>query len=132
MPESRRAEWEHLLSVIARSDAPRSGAQSIALREQREVALREQRRKLKKYLDRGFGECHLRDPRIAAWIEKAILHHHNKRFRLLAWVVMPNHVHVLIEIWQTPLSNILQNWKSITAIEANRILRREGTFWQPE
>ena len=35
MPASRRGEWEHLLSANARSNAPRSGAQSIALRERR-------------------------------------------------------------------------------------------------
>ena len=45
---------------------------------------------------------------------------------------MPNHVHALVEVWQMPLSKILQNWKSITAVEANKILRREGVFWQPE
>lgn len=61
-----------------------------------------------------------------------MLHHHVRRFSVLAWVVMPNHVHVLLEIWQTPLAKVLQNWKSITAVEANKILQREGTFWQPE
>ena len=109
MPESRRGEWEHLLALSARSDAPRSGARNIALREDLTAAQREQRVKLEEYLDRGLGECHLRDPRIAAWIEKAILYHHDQRFSVLAWVVMPNHVHVLVEIWQTPLSKILQN-----------------------
>ena len=36
MPESRRGEWEHLLKISeenTQSNAPRSGAQSIALRE---------------------------------------------------------------------------------------------------
>ena len=132
MPESRRGEWEHLLKISeadTRSDAPRSGAQSIALREAED---RKRRTKLEEYLDRGHGECHLQVPQIAAWIENAILHHHNQRFRLLAWVVMPNHVHVLVEVWQTPLARILQNWKSITAVEANRMLGCTGTFWQPE
>lgn len=146
MPESRRGEWEHLLKVIApppyetdatRSDAPRSGAQSIALRDEtkraeRERARREQRVKLEEYLDRGHGECHLRNPQVAALVEQSIRFHDARRFRLLAWVVMPNHAHVLVEIWQTPLSKVMQNWKSITAVGANKILGRTGTFWQPE
>ena len=143
MPESRRGEWEHLLRVFRlnegdersrnpRSDAPRSGAQSIALRERREAALREQRKRLEDYLDRGYGQCHLRDSRIATHVERAILFHHAQRFSILAWAVMPNHLHVLVEIWQTPLSKVLQNWKSITAVEANKSLDRQGTFWQPE
>jgi len=132
MPESRRGEWEHLLLVVPWSNAPRSGAQSIAQREEQDLAQREQRRKLEEYLDRGLGACHLRDARIAAWVERAMLHHHARRFDVLAWVVMPNHVHVLVGIWRTPLSKVLQNWKSITAVEGNKILGREGTFWQPE
>ncbi len=124
LPENRRGEWEHLLKCL-RNDVPRSsGAQSIALREQRT--------KLEEYLDRGHGKCHLRNPAVAAWVEKAILHHHGQCFKVLAWIVMPNHAHVLVEVWQLPLAKILQNWKSITAVEANRILERKGTFWQPE
>ena len=114
MPASRRGEWEHLL-VIEQS-----------------IALREQRIKLEEYLDRGFGECFLRDPRVASLMEKAMLHHHSQRFQLLAWVIMPNHVHVLVEIWQTPLSKILQIWKSVIAVEGNKLLNRTGRFWQPE
>ena len=124
MPNSRRGEWEHLLSIGSRSNAPRSGAQSIALREQRI--------KLEEYLDRGLGECLLRHPQIATFIETAMLHYHGKRFKMLAWVIMPNHVHALIEVGQIPLSRIVQNWKSIAAVEANKRLGREGRFWQPE
>jgi REP element-mobilizing transposase RayT len=123
LPASRRGEWEHLL-FISRSDAPRSGAQGIALREQR--------RKLEEYLDRSLGDCLLRDFRVAALVETALLHHHERRFRMLAWVVMPNHVHVLIEDGETPLSTIIRNWKSFASVEANKLLGRTGRFWQPE
>ncbi len=129
MPASRRGEWEHLLAINRRSKAPRSGAQSIALREQQ---MREQRIKLEAYLDFGLGKCVLRDPRIAALTESTMLHHHGQRFRMLAWVVMPNHVHALIEIGTVPLSKIVQNWKSIVAVEANKLLGKTGRFWQPE
>lgn len=90
MPVSRRGEWEHSLVMEKRSDAPRSGARSIASREQR--------LKLEQYLDRGHGGCFLRDPRVAALMEDAMLFHHRQRFELLAWVVMPNHVHALLRV----------------------------------
>jgi REP element-mobilizing transposase RayT len=124
MPSSRRSEWEHLLKPPARSDAHGTGAQSIALREQRQ--------KFEEYLDRGHGECFLRDPRVAALFEEAIRFHHGKQFQLLAWVMMPNHVHTLLLVGSTPLSRIAQNWKSLMAVRANRLLRRTGRFWQPE
>ena len=111
MPASRRGEWEHLLAVSTRSDAPRSEAQSIVSREQRI--------KLEEYLDRSLGECFLRDPRIATLVEQAIRFHQGQRFELLAWVVMPNHAHTLIQVGLTPLTRIVQNWKSVAAVAAN-------------
>jgi REP element-mobilizing transposase RayT len=146
LPASRRGEWEHLLFINERSNAPRSGApddaapggaRSIASperkqrREQHSIASRAQRIKLEDYLDRGLGECFLRDPRIATMMENTIRFHHGRRFELLAWVVMPNHVHVLIRVGDTaPLSRIVQNWKSISAVAANKLLGRSGGFWQ--
>ena len=61
-----------------------------------------------------------------------MLFHHDERYELLAWCVMPNHVHVLVHVWDWPLARMLQNWKSITAIAANRVLKRSGSFWQRE
>ena len=104
MPDSRRAEWAHLLDI---EDA------------------REKRKKLEEYLDRGIGDCHLRDPRIAKIAEDAMLHFQSEHYELLAWCVMPNHVHVLVHVWQTPLWKIVQNWKVRSAMEARRILRLE-------
>jgi REP element-mobilizing transposase RayT len=111
MPVSRRGEWEHLLKI--EDD-------------------REKRTKLEEYLDRGIGECHLRDPRVAEITEDVMLQFHNKRYELLAWSVMPNHVHVLAHVWNWPLAKMLQSWKSISAVKANRSLKRVGTFWQRE
>jgi putative DNA methylase len=45
---------------------------------------------------------------------------------------MPNHVHALIEVWQTPLGTILKGWKSYTSKVANKILGCGGTFWQDD
>jgi REP element-mobilizing transposase RayT len=113
MPASRKSEWEHLLAVTGRS-----------------IASRAQRIKLEEYIDRGLGECFLRDPRIATLMEKTMRFHHGSQFGLLAWVVMPNHVHALFKVGDTPLSKIIQNWKSIVAVKANKLLKRTGDFWQ--
>ena len=111
MPATRRGEWEHLLKIEGD---------------------REKRTKLEEYLDRGVGKCHLRDLRAAKIIEDAIVEFQNERYELLAWCVMPNHVHVLVHVWSWPLAKMLQTWKSITAVKANRSLNRVGTFWQRE
>ena len=93
---------------------------------------REKRIKIENYLDSGCGECYLRQPEIAKLVQENLLHFDGERYRLLAWVVMPNHVHTLIEIMQTPLAEILHGWKSYTAKAANHLLRRSGDFWQSE
>lgn len=85
------------------------------------------------YLDAGHGECWLRQPDIAKVVEDALVHFDGERYRLLAWCVMPNHVHVLIETGEGfPLGDILHAWKSFTAKAVNKILRRRGEFWQRE
>ena len=82
------------------------------------------------YLNAGYGTCYLRDPRIARLVEAALFHFDGKRYRLIAWVVMPNHVHVLVEIFVGgSLEKVLHSWKSYTATEANKILQRHGRFW---
>ena len=90
------------------------------------------RTKIENYLDRGCGSCLLRDPRAAAVVEENWLHCDGKDYRLLAWVVMPNHVHLIVEIWQTPQSELIQNWKGFSARRINRALGRRGKLWQDD
>jgi REP element-mobilizing transposase RayT len=57
-----------------------------------------------------------------------------QRYVLGPWVVMPNHVHVIVRPLGTQLlDEILRSWKGFTAREANRILNRTGQpFWARE
>ncbi|HEX9048566.1 MAG TPA: transposase [Verrucomicrobiae bacterium] len=104
MPAARRSEWEHLLKI---------------------EDVRDRRKKLEEYLDRGHGNCVLRQPDIAAIAEAALLHFHNDRYELSAWCVMPNHLHVLVNVKMTPLWKMVQSWKV-------RIARESGKFQQLE
>jgi len=93
----------------------------------------EKRRRLEAYLDAGHGECLLGNPKAAKIVEKALLHFDNARYRLLAWCVMPNHVHVMIETWEGfPLADLLHSWKSYTAKELNKLFGTTGKVWQEE
>ena len=91
------------------------------------------RRRLDAYLDAGYGECLFRDRRAARAIEETLRYGDGRRYRLLAWVVMPNHVHVLVETLGThPLAEIVQAWKSLSARQINHLLGRRGRVWQPD
>ena len=87
-------------------------------------------RRLNAHLDVGHGECHLRNQEIAASVVDTWNHFNRKRYRLIAWCVMPNHVHTIIQLFHgRDLSRAVHSWKSYTSQEANRILQREATFW---
>jgi REP element-mobilizing transposase RayT len=96
-------------------------------------AERDGRLSIEQDLDAGYGACHLRDPRIATLVQNAFLYFDGQRYRLLAWVIMPNHMHVAIEVFAGhPLDRVLYSWKSFTARQANAILGRRGRFWSVE
>jgi REP element-mobilizing transposase RayT len=85
------------------------------------------------YLDEGYGECHLRKNKIALMVQNALLHFDGERYKLLSWVIMPNHIHFLIRpAGNWPLSKIVKNFKSYTSHEANKLLNRSGRFWQED
>ena len=88
------------------------------------------RAQIESYLNAGYGACHLRDPRIGRMVEEALLHFDGERYRLIAWVVMPNHVHTLIETLEGYLlPTVVHSWKSYSAKQANQILGCTGRFW---
>jgi REP element-mobilizing transposase RayT len=94
---------------------------------------KEPERDLDDALDRCIGACHLGDAKIADVVERSMLHFDGERYRLLAWCVMPNHVHALIEpIAGFALADVVGGWKSFTAKQANRLLKRDGSFWRRE
>jgi REP element-mobilizing transposase RayT len=80
------------------------------------------------------GPLFLREPNIADLVTQAVLDGESRfgRYQLHAFVVMANHVHVLV----TPhvvATKWLGQLKGFTAHEANRILGNQGrSFWQDE
>ncbi len=89
--------------------------------------------RIEEALDRGHGSGALSRPAISELVESALLHFDANRYRLHAWCLMPNHVHVLITpIAGWSLSAITHSWKSFTAKKANALLDQQGPFWAPE
>jgi putative DNA methylase len=87
-------------------------------------------RRLDAMIDKGRGACLLRDPQNAAIVCDALHHFDGERYRLIAWVVMPNHVHALIEqIEGHRLSDVVHAWKSFTAKAVNRRIGSRGPVW---
>jgi Rad3-related DNA helicase/REP element-mobilizing transposase RayT len=89
--------------------------------------------RIERLLDDARGECWLRREDIGGVVARSLRHFDGDRYRLIAWCVMPNHVHAVV----TPFPNydlpaILHSWKSYSAHVINDILRRDGAVWQDE
>lgn len=85
------------------------------------------------YLDQGYGSCVLREPEYALIVRKAIQFLHEKRYELLAWVVMPNHVHLLAHFGEgKSISKAMHSLKSFTSNEIAKLHPELKPIWQAE
>jgi putative DNA methylase len=110
-----------------------------------------------RYLDHHREIDWLANAKVAALVRGNLYYHHRTKYHLLAYCIMPNHVHILIRAIEPgtdapatpepapdsglhdettdstgPLAMIMHSLKSYTANEANKMLSRAGQFWQHE
>jgi putative DNA methylase len=108
-----------------------------------------------RFLDTNRAVNRLGLPAIAALMRRALYFHAGSKYHLLAYTIMPNHAHLLLQPIKgiippinprvedleprgeqadgaSPLSDIMHSLKSYTANEANKLLGRSGQFWQHE
>jgi REP element-mobilizing transposase RayT len=87
--------------------------------------------RIEEYLDAGYGSCLLRQPRAAQIMADALLHFDGIRYRLSSFAIMPNHVHVLVRLFEgQDLGALLHSWKGFSANRINGALGRAGHLWQ--
>jgi len=110
-PVTRRVEWEPIL-----------GEPDDSIK----------RRKLEAWLDRGHGEFWLRRRDVAEVVEGVLMERNGLDFQLQAWVLMPNHAHFVVDIWNVPLSKLIGGWKGKSSRMANLVLQRQSPFWQED
>ena len=125
--------WKETLSLLG-------GQQTSSLREPRRHPFSTYKTEadrllalLDKYEDAGYGSCVLKNDNVARIVHDAIFFYHGKKYNVISWCIMPNHVHVLIEVMKNiSLSSILHSWRSFSSNEINKLLNRSGRLWMPE
>lgn len=108
--------------------------------EQKYIEWKKQFGKYDAFLDQGaFGPKWLKNPKLAQMVKDALHHLDNQKYRLDAYSIMHNHVHIVIKPRQKEngeslaISNIMRGLKGFTARECNIALKRTGEpFWQAE
>jgi REP element-mobilizing transposase RayT len=80
----------------------------------------------------AIGPLYLHRPEIAEMVVDAIRYRDPGHYSLHSFVVMPNHVHLLITA-HVPVSQLMHSLKRFTARIGNQILGLTGKpFWQDE
>jgi putative transposase len=84
-----------------------------------------------KFLDQGFGACHLTDPRCSMIVLDSLKKFDMERYYLTDAVVMPNHVHFMCAFAdEERFLKQCTEWKRFTGRQINRTLVLNGEFWQ--
>lgn len=129
VPAEKLAEWEAERKCF--SERQKAG---IALSDDDIARMRYvYSENVERYLDSGHGSCLLRSDGALAIVLDTLRHDDGAAYRLHAYGIMPNHVHVGVEPFKdASLSEIVQTWKSVSAHRINRKLGRKGELWQSD
>ena len=87
--------------------------------------------RIEKWLDAGHGECVLSRSDCHRIVSDALEYFNGTRYVLHSYIVMPNHVHVLMQLPdRVELPRTLHSWKSFTAKKIGGIVGASGPIWQ--
>ena len=91
---------------------------------------------IERWLDEGHGECLLRRAGVRAAVQAVFVKFDRDRYWHHAWVLMPNHAHLLFSMKEgTALPVLLKAWKGASSRAAGRVLGRrmsDEAFWQKD
>ena len=88
-------------------------------------------RKIERWIDLGHGSCVLANQEIRRMVANAILFQNEDKYVVYAFVVMPNHVHILMSpLTNTTVVDIIGKIKSFTSKKINKALHTTGKVWQ--
>jgi hypothetical protein len=125
IPQSKLKQWH-----TEREEWKTANPEPLSDDQLREYAERFPDR-FQKWLDAGRGACVLENLECGRIVANAMHFFDGQRYHLDAWVVMPNHVHVIFQAMPpyTP-KEILHSWKSYSANKINELLEQSGRLWQ--
>jgi putative transposase len=84
-------------------------------------------------LDESKNGCALSDAVAARLVEQAMLRFDGVRYDILAWCIMPDHVHAVMDLHHgRRAGDIIRSWKTFTAREINQLSGAQGSFWAPD
>jgi putative transposase len=127
LPQTLLKQWRDELETWM-SDHPKPWTAGEEAEYEESFTERRQR-----WLDAGYGECQLRRPDIRELVHRSLMKFDQVRYDLDAFVIMPNHVHLLLQLRPGfDLSKELKGLKGGSARACNLALGLRGSFWMDE
>lgn len=122
LPQERLDELKKLKTTLSKDRLNSADAKT-----------RELLRAINRWLDAGYGSCILGDKNVRRIVIDALRHYDGDKYLLLGYVVMPNHVHILlVPLSENRLGSIVRQFKSYTAKQINVLSGNSGRLWQRE
>ena len=86
-----------------------------------------------KLLDAGYGLCILKIPEIRGIVSDTLRYNDGNKYRLIAYVIMPNHVHVLFELFgNNSIESVMKSIKGYSSRKINELTGGSGSVWMKE
>lgn len=83
--------------------------------------------KTEEWLDNGYGSCLLKSPEASAIVLETMRHDDGRKYDLVDYVIMPNHVHALVRmIGDNKIQTLAQEWKSVSS---HKLRKQFGAEW---
>jgi len=128
----RRDDWLRRHGIDPAASDWQQHFRTLAVHEQDQFHLKFSEEYLA-FLDKGYGECVLRRRDVASKVAQTLEHFDGQRYYLGDFVIMPNHVHLLVGLLgETDVTRLCYSWKKYSAQSINRLLGRRGRLWQEE
>ena len=129
---AERARWLQQHGIVASSATWKAELAELPKNSRKEFHERFSQEYME-YLDRGWGACALRHPKSAKIVSDSLMHFDGERYNMGDFVVMPNHVHLLVcLLGEVGILEQCYSWKKFTAGKINQLLGTSGRFWQEE
>ncbi len=138
VPKAVWEKWRHARALWLRSHGIdpllKDWRKSLEeLPEEERISFRQFSKQLEDEMDAGHGACVLKNQDLAVIVAYALHFFDESRYQLGGFVVMPNHVHLLVGgMARAAMLKQVESWKKWTALKINEALGACGRFWQDE
>ena len=85
-------------------------------------------KKINSLIDRGYGSCQLKHLTVRQALMECFTNISETSGEILAYAIMPNHVHLLIRNFDE-LDDIIGEIKRVSALKINELIGENGAFW---